>query len=93
MTRVPNTKVYDTPRTRLEASAAHRRSPEDDLRESSHVAVARQENLPRENLVTLARRLFGSDHGSDLDIPPRGSAAERCPPDFTGSDDDRPEQS
>jgi hypothetical protein len=33
--------------------------------------------------VDLALRLFGPKHGVELDIPPRGSAPERPPPDFS----------
>lgn len=79
--------------SRLKASAAtHRRSLEEAARELPRAAVARQETPPRENLVTLARRLFGSDHGADLEIPPRGFAVESCPPDCRGTDHDWLEQ-
>ena len=45
---------------RLKASAAaHRRSLEEEARALLRTAVARQEAPARENLVTLARRLFG----------------------------------
>ena len=37
-------------------------------------------------MVDLARRLFGPEHGVDLDIPPRASDLEREPPDFSGPD-------
>jgi antitoxin FitA len=73
---------------RLKASAAaHRRSLEEEARELLRSAVARQEVPPRDNLVTLARRLFGAEHGADLDIPPRGTAPESFPADFSGTDD------
>jgi plasmid stability protein len=79
--------------SRLKASAAtHRRSLEEEARELPRAAVARQETPPRENLVTLARRLLGSDHRADLEIPPRGSAVESCPPDCRGTDHDWLEQ-
>lgn len=72
---------------RLKASAAsHRRSLEEEARELLRAAVARQETSPRENLVDIAQRLFGHEHGADLDLPPRGSAPERTPPDFSGPD-------
>jgi plasmid stability protein len=74
---------------RLKASAAaHHRSLEEEARELLRSAVARQEALPRENLVTLAQRLFGSAGGIDLDIPPRGTAPESSPPDFSDPDHD-----
>ncbi len=75
---------------RLKASAeAHRRSVENEAREWLRAAVVRQENPNRENLVTLARRLFGSENGADLAIPPRSENPERPPPDFSGSEYDR----
>jgi antitoxin FitA len=47
---------------RLKASAAaHNRSLEDEARELLRVAVAPQDTTPRENLATLARRLFGPE--------------------------------
>ncbi len=86
--------VDDALHSRLKASAAaHRRSLEEEARELLRAAVARQEAPPRENLVSLARRLFGPEHGFDLDIPPRGSVLEREPPDFSGPDYDPPERS
>jgi plasmid stability protein len=67
-----------------ERAAVHRRSLEEEARELLRSAVARQ---PREeNIVDIARRLFGPKHGFDLVIPPRGSAPERPPPDFTKRD-------
>lgn len=74
---------------RLKASAAaHRRSVEEEARELLRAAVARQDSPPRENLATLARRLFGPTGGIDLDIPPREGAPERSPPDFSGPEHD-----
>ncbi len=68
---------------RLKARAAeHRRSLEEEAREL-RAGVARQEAEPRETLVQRARRLFGPEHGFDLEIPPRGAAPERLPPDFS----------
>lgn len=59
--------VDDALHTRLKASAAaHRRSLEEEARELLRAAVARQEAPPRENLASLARRLFGPEHGTDL---------------------------
>jgi len=78
--------VDDALHARLkEAAARHRRSLEEEARELLRTAVARQEKeAPGETLVELARRLFGPEHGADLDIPPRGSAPSRPPPDFSG---------
>ena len=47
-------------------------------------AIARQAAEPREHLVDVAHRLFGPEHGIDLDLPSRGSAPARPPPDFSG---------
>ena len=81
--------VDDALHTRLKASAAaHRRSLEEEARELLRAAVARQDAPPRENLVTLARRLFGSAGGADLDIPPRGAAPDSNAPDFSGPEHD-----
>lgn len=73
--------------SRLKASAAsHRRSLEEEVRELLRAAVARQGTSPRENLVDIARRLFGREHGVDLGIPSRGSAPASTPPDLSGPD-------
>jgi antitoxin FitA len=86
--------VDDALLMRLKASAAaHRRSLEEEPRELLRAAVARQEAPPRENLVSFARRLFGPEHGVDLDIPPRGSRHGREPPDFSGPEYDPPNRS
>jgi plasmid stability protein len=80
--------------TRLKASAeTHRRSLEEEARELLRAAVARQEAPPRENLVSLARRLFGPVGGIDLDIPRRGAAPASAPPDFSGPEHDLPHRS
>ena len=69
--------------SRLRARAAeHRRSLEEEARELLRTAVARQGTEPRENIVDIARRLFGPEHGIELDIPPRGRAPETPPPEF-----------
>jgi plasmid stability protein len=76
--------------TRLKARAAeHHRSLEEEARELLRAAVARQDAAPRENLVDIARRLFGPEHGVDLEIPARGSDPERAPPDFSDPQYDR----
>jgi plasmid stability protein len=85
--------VDDALHTRLKASAAaHRRSLEEEARELLRAGVARQDTPPRENLVAIARRLFGPDHGADLDIPSRGTAPVRSPPDFSGREYDPPKR-
>lgn len=76
--------------TRLKARAREqRRSLEDEVRELLREAVFRKEKAPRENLVDIARRLFGPEHGVALNVPPRGGAAIRPPPDFSDPDYDR----
>jgi len=68
-------------------AAAHHHSLEEEVRHLLRMAVASQ---PREeHVVDTARRLFGPKHGVDLDIPPRGGAPERPPPDFSDFDPDR----
>jgi plasmid stability protein len=86
--------VDDALHARLKASAAaHRRSLEEEARELLRAAVARQDATPGENLVMLARRLFGPDRAADLEIPPRGAAPERSPPDFSGPEHNPPARS
>ena len=83
--------VDETLHARLKArAAAHHRSLEEEARELLRAAVARQETPARENLAALARRLFGPEHGADLDIPSRGSAPKSIPPDFSGPEFDPP---
>jgi len=82
--------VDETLHVRLKArAAAHHRSLEEEARELLRAAVARQETPAGENLAALARRLFGPEHGADLDIPPRGSALESTPPDFSSPEYER----
>jgi antitoxin FitA len=72
---------------RLRARAAeHRRSLEDEARELLRLGIARQEAGAGETLVELAQKLFGPEHGIDLDIPPRGAALGSLPPDFAEPD-------
>jgi len=73
-----------------DSAAAHRRSLEEEARELLRAAVARREAPQRESLTALARRLFGPEHGVDLDIPPRDSVPDRAPPDFSGPEYDPP---
>jgi len=70
-----------------ERAAAHHRSLEEEARELLRAATARQTR--EENVVDLARRLFGPKHGTDLAIPPRGSAPQRPPPDVSDPDNER----
>jgi len=72
-----------------EHAAAHHRSLEEEARELLRTAVARQATSPRENIVDIARRFFGPEHGVVLDIPPRGSAPKSPPPDFSNPEYDR----
>ena len=65
-------------------AAAHRRSREEEVRVLLQQAIIAQPQ--DEHIVDIARRLFGPRHGVDLDIPPRGGAPERPPPDFSGPD-------
>ena len=75
---------------RLKARAAeHFRSLEEEARELLRVGLARQESRSVETLVELARRLFGPEHGADLNIPPRGGAPSSLPPDFMEPDTGR----
>jgi plasmid stability protein len=83
--------VDATLHARLKArAAAHRRSLEEEARELLRAGVARQEAPPRENLAVLAQRLFGPDHGVDIDLPPRGAAPASLPPDFSSAEHDPP---
>jgi plasmid stability protein len=76
--------VDDVLHARLKAqAAAHRRSLEEEVRELLRTAVARQGVPEREGLVALSRRLFGGEHGFDLDLPARGAAPPKAPPDFS----------
>lgn len=68
-------------------AAAHRRSLEEEVRELLQQAINAQPQGG--HIVDIARRLFGPRHGVDLGIPPRGSAPERPPPDFSDFDPDR----
>lgn len=67
-------------------AAAHHRSLEEEVRELLRAAAIRQPE--EEHIVDLALRLFGPKHGVELDIPPRGTAPGRPPPDFSGPEYD-----
>ncbi len=70
---------------RLKASAAsHHRSLEEEAKELLRAAIARDTMPPRESLIAVAGRLFGSAGGVDLELPPRTRGPERDPPDFSG---------
>ncbi len=72
-----------------ERAAEHRRSLEEEARELLRAGVARPEPESGETLIELARRLFGPEHGVNLDIPPRGAAPGSPPPDFSEADSGR----
>jgi plasmid stability protein len=65
-------------------ASAHHRSLEETARELLRTAVAQQATAPQEHPVDIARRLLGWKRGVELDIPPRGAAPKRAPPDFSG---------
>ena len=75
-----------------EAAARHHRSLEEEVRELLRTSVARQDE-PRneESLTDIARRLFGPEHGVELDIPPRDATQDRPPLDFSGPEWDVPD--
>ncbi len=78
-------------RDQLKARArAHHRSLEQEARETLRAAIARDASqCGTESLMQIARRLFGPEHGVDLDLPPRSADVARPPIDFTGADHDR----
>ena len=79
--------VEKTLHTRLKQRAAgHHRSLEAEARELLLLALARQPQ--QENVMDIARRLFGPKHGFDLPIPSRRQELERPPPDFSGPEYD-----
>lgn len=83
--------VDDALHARLKASAAaHRRSLEEEARELLRSAVARAQEPAGEGLVAIAHRLFGPEHGFDIDLPPRDVSAGRRVPDFSGEEFDPP---
>lgn len=86
---MPSLLIRDVDKTlhaRLkERAAAHHRSLEEEVRDLLRVAIAGHPQ--EENVVDLARRLFGTKHGVDLDIPPRAHAPQRPPPDFSRNND------
>jgi plasmid stability protein len=71
---------------RLKARArAHRRSLAVEARETLRRAIARDDTAPEaESLLQIATRLFGPEHGVELDLPLRSGELSRLPPDFSG---------
>ncbi len=80
--------VDDALRAQLKARArAHRRSVEEEARETLRTACARDAATKQPaNLLEIARGIFGAEHGVDLDPPSRAGDAQRPPPDFSGPD-------
>lgn len=72
---------------RLKArAAAHHRSLEEEARTLLRTGLARAEPEEKpEDLVLLASRLFGPEHGVDLELPPRDRGLDRPPPDFSAA--------
>ena len=65
---------------------AHRRSLEEEVRETLRTAIARDAGVTTaESLIDIARRTFG-EAGMELDLPSRGTELERSPPDFSGGE-------
>lgn len=77
--------VDPTLHARLKArAAAHHRSLEEEARTLLRTGLARGEpETQAEDLVSLATRLFGPEHGVELNLPPRDAAQDRPPPDFS----------
>jgi antitoxin FitA len=78
--------VDDALRAQLKARArAHRRSVEEEARETLRTACARDAATTQPtNLLEIARSIFGPEQGVDLDLPPRAGDTQRPPPDFSG---------
>ncbi|MBW4093240.1 MAG: plasmid stability protein [Proteobacteria bacterium] len=70
---------------KLKARAAtHHRSLAEEVRSLLRTSLARQEAAPRpRDLLALVTRLFGPDHGANLDLRPRDRTQDRPPPDFS----------
>ncbi len=82
--------VDDALRARLKARArAHRRSLEEEARETLCSALARDADGTEEPLLQLAARLFGPERGTDLGLPPRAEDGQRPAPDFSGPEHGR----
>lgn len=76
---------------RLETRArAHHRSIEEEAREMLRAAIARDAGArPQDNLLAVARRIFGPERGLHLDLPVPCGAPERPAPDFSDPAYDR----
>jgi len=88
---IPN--VDDELQARIAAqAAAHGLSVEDEarcvLRRAFFGALEFPKPKAKESLADIARRLFGPEHGFDLELPPRNAALDRPPPDFSGPEFD-----
>jgi plasmid stability protein len=83
--------VDDALRAQLKARArAHRRSVEEEARETLRTAMAREASTSEPaNLMDVVSSIFGTDRGVDLDLPSRGVDTARPPPDLSGPDYDR----
>jgi plasmid stability protein len=76
-------------RTQLQARAqAHRRSLEEEARETLRTAVAGEATAASQvDIVDLFTRHFGP--GGGIDLPSLSAEGDRPPPDFSGSEYDR----
>jgi antitoxin FitA len=83
--------VDDALRAQLKARArAHRRSLEEEARETLRTAIARDASVPPQiDIVDLFTRFFGPGNGVELDLPPRSAGLDRPPPNFSGPDYER----
>jgi plasmid stability protein len=72
-----------------ERARAHHRSLEEEARETLRTAIAHDASQRgTERLMQIARRLFGPEHGVELELPPRAADSRRAPIDFTHADHD-----
>jgi plasmid stability protein len=80
--------VDEALRAQLKARArAHRRSVEEEARETLRTACARDAATEQPaSLLKIAQCIFGSARGVDLELGSRDNDASRKPPDFTGSE-------
>ncbi|MCB8876741.1 FitA-like ribbon-helix-helix domain-containing protein [Acidisoma silvae] len=76
--------VSDDLRRRLEARAKlHARTVDAEARALLEAAIEPSSYPVGENIVVVARRIFGPENGFDLELPPRGSGPQKEPPDFS----------
>ncbi len=80
--------VDDALRAQLKLRArAHRRSLEEEARETLRTACARDASTSGPtNLMEIVNGIFGPERGVDLDLPSRSADAQRPPPVFSGDD-------